>query len=194
MSLQVFARQVPLRLALLLAAALPGVTQTSAGANDRILVGDFEQRARAYLDFRQRLSGKGASASDSPDAILARQRELGQKIRRARRGAKQGDIFRPPIAAYFRRQLASTLGGPEGEKILASLRHAEPVKLDLGVNESYPERVPLQSTPPSLLLRLPALPQGLEYRILDRELVLRDRDANLIVDYIPDAFGPEMQK
>jgi len=46
----------------------------------------------------------------------------------------------------------------------------------------------LQSMPPNLLLNLPGLPDGLEYRLLDRELVLRDREANIIVDYVPNAF------
>jgi len=48
--------------------------------------------------------------------------------------------------------------------------------------------VALQSTPPTLLLNLPELPKGLEYRILGRELVLRDTDANIVVDYIPNAL------
>src|SRR5207248_4892695 len=75
--------------------------------------------------------------------------------------------------------------GPRGEKLRASLRHAEPVKtLNLQVNDSYPQGVPLQSTPPSLLLDLPKLPSELEYRIVGRDLVLRDVKANLIVDFI----------
>lgn len=60
--------------------------------------------------------------------------------------------------------------------------------MELQINQGYPEKVPLQSTPPTLLLNLPELPKGLEYRILDRELVLRDVSANIVVDYIPNAF------
>jgi len=36
---------------------------------------------------------------------------------------------------------------------------------------------------------LPPLPKGLEYRILGRYLVLRDVDASLIIDYIPEAVA-----
>jgi hypothetical protein len=78
--------------------------------------------------------------------------------------------------------------GPHGNKIRASLLHAEPVKMELQVNQSYPENVPLQSTPPSLLLNLPQLPDGLEYRLVGRELVLRDSEANIVVDYVPNAL------
>jgi hypothetical protein len=60
--------------------------------------------------------------------------------------------------------------------------------LKLQVNQAYPENVPLQSTPPTLLLNLPEPPDGLEYRIVGRDLILRDVEANTIVDFIPDAI------
>ena len=46
----------------------------------------------------------------------------------------------------------------------------------------------MQSTPPTLLANLPKLPAELEYRIVDRELVLLDTKANLIVDLLPNAL------
>ena len=69
-----------------------------------------------------------------------------------------------------------------------SLRRSEPVAVPLRVNESYPESVPLQTTPPSLLRNLPKLPPELEYRVVGRALVLRDTGANLIVDLLPNAL------
>ena len=84
--------------------------------------------------------------------------------------------------------IAATISGPHGSDIRASLRRAEPVKIQLQVNQSYPENLPLQSTPPSLLMNLPDLPKGLEYRVLGSELVLRDADANIVVDYVPNAL------
>jgi hypothetical protein len=70
---------------------------------------------------------------------------------------------------------------------LKSLEHAEPVEGQIKVNASYPP-VPLQSMPPSLLANLPRLPAGLDYRIVGRSLVLRDVQANLILDFIPKAL------
>lgn len=101
---------------------------------------------------------------------------------------RQGEIFTPRIANYVRRQIAKTLTGPHGHDIRASLQRAEPVNIQLQINQSYPGNVPLQSTPASLLLDLPELPKGLEYRLLGSELVLRDADANIVVDYIPNAL------
>jgi hypothetical protein len=40
---------------------------------------------------------------------------------------------------------------------------------------------------------LPELEDGLEYRVLNRELVLRDTQANIVVDYVPNAL-PESVK
>ena len=156
-------------------------------ANTR-LTADFQARAKQYLDWRKEVAGNPPKSSDSPEAIARSQRELGNKIRVARAGAKQGEIFSPEIAQYFRRQIAESLRGAGGNKVRASLRNAEPVKIELQVNQSYPENIPLQSTPPSLLLKLPELPKGLEYRILGRELVLRDTDANVVLDYVPNAL------
>ncbi len=170
---------------------LSSAEASDPGSNDASLKKEFEQRAKQYLDFRKKVAGRSPAPTRSLEKIQANQRELANKIRVARAGTKQGDIFTPPIAEYFRHQIAVILSGPNGKKIVASLRNAEPVKMELQVNESYPEKIPLQSTPPTLLLKLPQLPDGLEYRLLDRELILRDAEANIIVDYVPNAFpGP----
>jgi hypothetical protein len=42
--------------------------------------------------------------------------------------------------------------------------------------------------PPTLLLRLPTLPDALKYLFVGRTLVLRDEEAGLIVDYLPNAM------
>jgi hypothetical protein len=41
--------------------------------------------------------------------------------------------------------------------------------------------------PPSVLLRLPKLPKGLEYRFVGKHLILYDMKANLIVDIFRNA-------
>lgn len=156
--------------------------------NDTKIVAEFEQRAKQYLDWREKTAGTMLLPTNSPQKIDASRHSLANKVRVGRAGAKQGEIFTSQAADYFRSQIAATLQGPHGKQIRSSLRHSEPTEMELQINQSYPEKVPLQSTPPTLLLNLPELPKGLEYRILGRELVLRDSDANIIVDYIPDAL------
>jgi hypothetical protein len=161
--------------------------QSNRAASQKV-VQDFQARTRQYLEWRERNAGKAPSATNSPDKLETERQQLANKVRVARAGARQGEIFTPEIAQYFRRQITATLDGRYGHDIRATLRRAEPVKGELQINQSYPAKMPLQSTPPTLLLNLPELPKGLEYRILGRELVLRDADANIVVDYIPDAL------
>ena len=77
----------------------------------------------------------------------------------------------------------------DGKNIRQSLRSSEPVQLNLNINQSYPSHVPLQSTPPSLLVNLPPLPPDLEYRVIGRDLILLDTKANLIVDIVSGIFS-----
>ncbi len=147
-------------------AANPG---TAATENAHVLK-DFGARVDDYvaLHKKQAVSPK---ITDSPQKLADTRHGLASRLRAARAGAKQGDIFTPEIATYFRHQIAATLSGADGAKVRSSLKHAEPVKaIPLHVNARYPRNVPLQSTPPTLLLNLPRLPQELQYRIVGRDL------------------------
>jgi hypothetical protein len=152
-------------------------------------VHDFEARVAKYLDLRKNQAGSAPRPTNNLEKLADTQQTLAAKVSVLRQDAKQGDIFTPEIAAYFRHQIAATLKGRHGHTIRASLRHAEPVPaLALRVNQVYPQGVPLQSTPPTLLLNLPPLPKELEYRIVGRNLVLHDTVPNIVVDFIPDAI------
>ena len=168
-----------------------GLCQAPAVASPRRArtVNDFETRVAKYLDFRKNQAGSAPRPTNNVEKLADTQQTLAAKVIVLRQDAKQGDIFTPEIAAYFRHQIAATLRGRHGHKIRASLRHAEPVPaLPLQVNQVYPQGVPLQSTPPTLLLNLPPLPKELEYRIVGRNLVLHDTVPNIVVDFIPDAI------
>ena len=172
-------------LSLLLVSGLAAWGQASS-SSDETLVKDFETRVKQYMDLRTKEAGTSPKPTNSAAKLADTREQMAEKLRQARAGAKQGDIFTPAIAGYFRRQIAATMAGPQGSKIRASLRHAEPLKaLSLKINEKYPEGVPLQSTPPSLLLNLPALPKELQYRLVDDSLLLYDSATNVIVDLVP---------
>lgn len=152
-------------------------------------VNDFEARVAKYLDLRKKEAGSAPRPTNSSEKLAETQQDSAAKVKAVRRDAKQGDIFTPEIAVYFRRQISATLAGRDGRKIRASLRHAEPVPaLALQVNQVYPQGIPLQSTPPTLLLNLPPLPKELEYRIVGRNLVLHDIVPNIVVDFIRNAI------
>ena len=174
-------------LGLLLLAAPLTFAQTSK--RDAEIVKDFEARVSHYMDMRKKDAGKSPKPTDSTAQVAENQEQMAQRLRQVRSGAKQGDIFTPDIAAYFRRQVALALSGTQGEGIRASLRHSEPkTSFEPKVNERYPDGIPLQSTPASLLQNLPELPKELQYRFVGHALVLHDVGPNVIVDFIPDVF------
>jgi hypothetical protein len=154
------------------------------------VIEDFESRVKDYLKLRKQVEGnlKHLKPTVSQEAIAHHEREMAERIRKARRGAIQGAIFSPEIAAEFHRLIGLAMQGSDAGHIQQSLRHAEPVRMQLRINASYPADAPLQSTPPTLLMNLPPLPPELDYRVVGNSLVLRDAKANLILDFIPNAI------
>ena len=152
---------------------------------------DFKKRITDYVSLRKSCKSRvhGPRTSNSPEAIKQDQHELADAIRAARSTAQAGDVFSPPIAAEFRKLIAVTMQSSEAERIRRSLQRAAPVSpMVLRPNQDYASGVPLQSTPPSLLLNLPKLPPEVEYRVVGHSLVLRDAEANLIVDFVANAI------
>jgi hypothetical protein len=163
----------------------------SSGPQNKI-INDFGTRISQYLALRLKETGTPTKQSNSSQKLVEQQKQAAAKIQAARANAKQGDIFTPEITQYFKEEIANSMGGKHGKKIRSSLRHSEPVAgMTLRVNETYPQGVPLQSMPASLLQRLPVLPQELEYRIVGQDLVLHDIGPNIIVDFIPNAMPAE---
>jgi hypothetical protein len=173
------------------AGALRAQTSGPAVNADAATIVDFEKRVDTYVQLRKRIESKvpPLKATSSQEKISHHEHELARAIRMARNNAAQGDIFTPPIAEEIRRLIRIAMQPADGPRIGQSLRHAEPVQLHLRINTRYPERVPLQSTPPSLLANLPKLPMDIEYRVAGEDLVLLDGKANLIIDIIGGVFS-----
>jgi hypothetical protein len=164
-------------------------TSSTSPSRDDEVSKEFLNRVRAYIQIRDAQGNKRPKPTSSAEQVTRERREFAERVRLARANVKEGAIFGPPVDTLFRKQIAEAFAGPNGNKIRVSLRHAEPVRtMNLGVNDFYPQGIPLQSTPPSLLLDLPVLPKGLQYRIVGRDLVLLDTTTNLIVDVLRDGI------
>jgi hypothetical protein len=158
-----------------------------AQKGDDVAVKEFQGRIDNYLAAKKK-QDIAKKPTDSPGKLAEEKQQTVEKTQAARPEAQQGDIFTPAVAAYFKKQIENTLQGPEGGKVRASLRHAEPLpNVQLQVNAKYPRNLPLQSTPPTLLKNLPPLPKELQYRIVGTTLVLYDMASGLVVDFIPGA-------
>ena len=155
---------------------------------DALVLQDFKQRIDKYMELHKRLEKDTPPLKkvDDPAKIQASQQALAAAIRSERAGAKQGDIFTPEIAARFRKLLRPEVNEP-GTK--ATIKDDNPGAIPFKVNGPYPSKEPLSTVPPNVLASLPPLPKDIEYRFVNKHLILRDARANLIIDYIPNALS-----
>ena len=151
---------------------------------------DFAQRVDGYMKIRKSIvdSVGELDPTKSQAEITARSTALADGIMAARAEAKQGDIFTTEFAA-----LVATLIKEEYKRRSISVQETRSDQQDElpdfkpAVNQLYPTTYPLATFPATLLPLLPTLPEQLEYRVVQHYLVLRDVEANVILDYMPNA-------
>jgi hypothetical protein len=167
------------------AACTPDAVRAQDVNPQALALREFGERARAYAALRTRLAAElpPESREATPDQIAHHQQQLAAAVRRARRDARQGDIFTPPVVPQFRTIIRRDLQSRDIRDALAVMQDV-PLTLTLHVNAPWPPDVPRPIMPPRLLANLYPLPEGLEYRFIDRHLVLLDSEANLVADYI----------
>ena len=172
---------------LLIALAAVGVAQTPPLNKQPPDFDDFTQRVQQYMKLRKELPNERTTKRQ--EQIVDRRRSLADAIREARPAAKQGDIFTPESSEQFLKVIRGTLRGANAANVRKTIRQGEPVAgVHLTVNGAYPEHLPRTTVPPTLLLRLPRLPDKLAYRIVGHDFVLQDTEARLVVDLIPGAL------
>jgi hypothetical protein len=153
---------------------------------DARVLKEFSDRVAAYAALRAREEAKlpPLDGASDPERIAAHQKQLAERIRAERRGARRGDIFDAAIALRIRRFLAADFAGKERRRLIKAIFEEMPPRVFLSANDPYPGAAPLSNVPPRILQDLPPLPEDLEYRFMGRHLILRDARANIIVDFI----------
>jgi hypothetical protein len=180
-------------LAVALAVAASAATSAAAQSPpspEATVLADFARRLDVYVEVKTRAAQTLLPLRTLPDPGEIRRRtdRLAEAIRDARRDARQGDIFTPEISHVMRRAIR---GGCEGDypMLLALVQEDPEAPLPPPVlHGRWPAGAPLPTMLPDMLAVLPPLPAGLQYRFMDRALVLLDIDANLIVDFVPGAI------
>jgi len=179
----------------LFAFVAPGFTGQSRAPRDKEEARDFKiftDRVQEYVKMQKDMEASLPTLKPTNDVeqIVEHQRALAGKIANARRAARQGDIFTHEVAERFRKIIRSEFHGAEGRLARQTIRQDDPSKViaRLHVNDVFPEGIPLTTTPPTLLLKLPELPLELAYRFVGRDLTLIDIQARLIVDLIPNVI------
>ena len=166
-----------------------GINTTKPGAP---VLAEFDQRIKAYTDLRATVNKGTAKAQETtkPEEIAAARQALAAKLVSARAGAKPGDIFTPAVQNHIRAILLPELKGVKGQNARGAIMDEGPgpEAFKLTVNTVYPKEYPLGSVPPAIIEALPSLPEGLEYRFVYRHLIIRDTQANLVIDFMPAAL------
>lgn len=151
---------------------------------------DFGQRVDAYVALRNQLADSVGELdpTKSQAEITVRAASLGNAIIARRSGAKQGDIFTPEVASVLATLIKEEYSR-RSEPIQETREDQQEELPDFvpSVNQIYPTTYPLATFPPALLPLLPELPKEVEYRIAQDYLILRDVEANLIIDLMPNA-------
>jgi hypothetical protein len=163
-------------------------TQSQDAAADPA-VAAFNERVKQYVKLRKKAEGlpPKLSKKSQPEAIEANLATLQASISSARPDAKPGDLFTSDIAQYIRRAIRREFKGERLRKLRETIREADAKGVPMRVNVPYPETKELIEMPPTLLLNLPALPKELNYRFVGGYLLLVDKEARLIVDYMAGA-------
>ena len=171
----------------ILGPGLVGATDQTPINPDAEKLKQFSDRVQKYVDLQKKLDGgipDGGTTND-PAKIAAHRKALAESIRSVRPGARRGDIF-GDAAEQFRLIIRQDAKNRTVRDAFASMKEV-PKTVTPRVNAEYPETAPLATVPPLILNRLQRLPDGLEYRFLGRDLILRDAKANLIVDFVHEA-------
>lgn len=149
-------------------------------------VAAFDTRLEAYATLRAQLERTlgGRAPAEDPASVAARRHALAERIRSARAQARQGDLLTPALSLEIRRSLRREITPHTWQVIMDD----NPGELPSMVNDEYRDGQPLATMPPNMLAALPKLPSDIEYRFVDRHLVLLDTRAKIILDRIPYAI------
>ena len=127
---------------------------------------------------------------DDPEDMWAAREALAAALLDARPLARQGNVFTPAVAVMIRSRLERAIAQHHHDPadVLAAINEERlPGAPEPAVNEPYPWIIG-SAMWPTLLAALPPLPHELEYRFSDRDLVLIDVHANLVIDILYDAL------
>jgi hypothetical protein len=170
--------------------ASPVQTEKPPVNPDARALADFNERVKKFMELHNKLEATLPTLPEQADAkrISEHQAQLAKLLAAARATARPGDIFTQPVRQILRRVLRNALRGPAGQKLRAEILDENTKPVPLRINGPYPSDVPLSTVPPKILDALPRLPEGLEYRFVDRHLILFDNHAQDIVDYMANAL------
>jgi hypothetical protein len=157
---------------------------------DKAAIDVFEKEVKDYIALRNKVreNAPKLSKDSTPEQINAYRTALELSLRNARPNAKRGEFFRPETADFIRRTLKTEFQGQDRKELREQIFETELKGVVLRVNHPYAQSAELSEMPATLLTKLPQLPKELRYRFVGRNMLLVDRESNVILDFMPDAL------
>jgi hypothetical protein len=157
---------------------------------DKAAIKSFETQVKGYIALRNKVreNAPKLSKDSTPEQIHAYRTTLEQSLRNARANAKRGEFFRPETADFIRRTLKIEFQGKDRKELREQIFETEIQGVVLRVNYPYAQTAELSEMPATLLAKLPKLPKELRYRFVGRNMLLVDRESDLIIDFMPEAL------
>jgi len=157
---------------------------------DKAAIETFEKHVKGYIELRNKVRANAPKLSkdSTPEQIHAYRTTLEQSLRNARPNAKRGEFFRPETADFIRRTLKIEFQGKDRRELRDQIFETETQGVVLRVNYPYAQTAELSEMPATLLTKLPQLPKELRYRFVGRNMLLVDRESDLIIDFMPEAL------
>jgi hypothetical protein len=154
----------------------------------------FEEAAGAYVALHRHVERGLPPPAISPDAgeIFDAVDAMAAAMRAARPDAQEGDVFNPKASVLLRLRIRMSIldAGDDPAAIKRLLTGDLPIEPGVplpAVNGGFSWELPA-FMPSCVLAALPVLPPELEYRFVERDLVLIDMHADLVVDVLRNAF------
>jgi hypothetical protein len=147
----------------------------------------FDAAVREYVEVRRRQEPEPLDPMTADRERIRRwQDTFVAGIRDARVAANEGDIFNRDVAVFLRHRLAPAARQHRNDiTVMQSL--GEDSLPTVSINDPLPGGLTIR-IPDYLLVYLPAVPDGLEYRLLGTDLLLWDMRVDLVVDILRDAI------
>jgi len=188
--------------AVLIAACSPTLPPTTVPTQPDPVFEPLKRALQTYVDqtqpFRktaaqqaENVPGKATAGSGAEQSVRTRQNSLADALRtQLRPNAKQGDLVSPDMAAAITGEIKKAFETPKRDLILDELAEQNGTPAN-APTPTINQQLSAPRVPPRLMEVLPPLPKQLEYDFVGRTLVVRDVDADVVVDFIPGAL-PEL--
>jgi hypothetical protein len=169
-----------------------GVEPIAATSAEAPIIEAFNQRITAYMQVHDHVERSLSLqwSFDDAEEMFAAIEAMQAGIRAARPDARRGAILAPDVGTVIRSRLANRLSecGQQVEDVLAFINQERSNDARAPtINEPFPWGLG-SAMWPSFMGVLPPLPADLQYRFADRDLVLIDIHADLVVDILVNAL------